>query len=431
MRAGLLGLFCLASVSAYALELPSRSISTSRQFIVYCDNTSLRMQVTSFAEQTKSTVLDLLEDTGTWAAPIVIQIVPEQTALPGLPASSVNLYATEEGPKIQIDVRVGKDPAAISFQTQIIRALLLELMYREKGPRGGERYVEPPAWIVEGISERARRLRAGSSDSIFETFAEASRLPPVESVMTSAAGEPGSTWNQIFRAFSLSLLDLLIEQPGGRKALLDYLRDLRDAPADPVAALGKFFPVVGKSRESLEKWWTLSMAKYAIADRYVGMNAPDTDRELEKLLTVEFPAAEDGGEPVRCRWEDFEKYIKQPEFRTALQQREQALAALSSKANPLFRTVITEYQQIAALLGRGKGKRVAERLKAVAEYRQAVLKRVDEVADYLNWVEATQMGTRSHAFDSYLKAATEAEQMKVRRDDPVTRYLNLVEAITQ
>ena len=45
----------------------------------------------------------------------------------------------------------------------------------------------------------------------------------------------------------------------------------------------------------------------------------------------------------------------------------------------------------------------------------------------LNWYEATQLGTRTNAFDSYLKAANEVSREEMRRDDPIARYLNLLE----
>ena len=51
----------------------------------------------------------------------------------------------------------------------------------------------------------------------------------------------------------------------------------------------------------------------------------------------------------------------------------------------------------------------------------------DKIADYLNWYEATQFGTRTNAFDSYLKAAKEVSREETHRFEPITRYLDLIE----
>jgi cytochrome c peroxidase len=58
-----------------------------------------------------------------------------------------------------------------------------------------------------------------------------------------------------------------------------------------------------------------------------------------------------------------------------------------------------------------------------------VLHRRGEIADYLNWFEATQLGTRSSAFDSYLLTARtiEREKMRTAASLEIAKYLDLLQ----
>ena len=127
------------------------------------------------------------------------------------------------------------------------------------------------------------------------------------------------------------------------------------------------------------------------------------------------------------RLEEFGDFVKVRGSREALLARETALVALSTRANALLRPVIAEYEQIVTLLARGKTRGIEERLAAVAKYREDVLRRLTQIDDYLNWFEATQLGTRSDAFDSYLKTANEIAEQERRASDQITKYLDQLE----
>src|SRR5438046_9725073 len=74
-----------------------------------------------------------------------------------------------------------------------------------------------------------------------------------------------------------------------------------------------------------------------------------------------------------------------------------------------MRTIVREYQQIAAHLGRGKRKRVAQRLARVQATRTTLGARMSDIDDYMNWYEATQPKTGSGVFVDYLRALGESQ----------------------
>ena len=48
---------------------------------------------------------------------------------------------------------------------------------------------------------------------------------------------------------------------------------LAELHADPIAALIKVFPGLGADSGALQKWWTLSVARFSAADRFRGLSA--------------------------------------------------------------------------------------------------------------------------------------------------------------
>jgi hypothetical protein len=119
--------------------------------------------------------------------------------------------------------------------------------------------------------------------------------------------------------------------------------------------------------------------------------------------------------------------VKLPSCKATLSNRHAEIIALASRANALMRPVVGDYEQIIALLARGKTRGVRGRLGKVEEYRAFVLKRTSEITDYLNWFEASQMKTRSGAFDDYLRTAEELSEQDRKQKGPIGRYLDELE----
>ena len=64
---------------------PARSVSSSRQFVVYGPDAQLRGAVCYLAEQTKKIALSLLREEDHWKTPIVIDAQSPEANLPELP----------------------------------------------------------------------------------------------------------------------------------------------------------------------------------------------------------------------------------------------------------------------------------------------------------------------------------------------------------
>ena len=100
------------------------------------------------------------------------------------------------------------------------------------------------------------------------------------------------------------------------------------------------------------------------------------------------------------------------------------LLLFTAQANPVTRPIAREYQQIAALLARGKRRGVTKHLARLQITRERLTARMSDIDDYMNWFEATQMKSRSGAFAGYLKAVDQSQFSAPVRRDPLSVYLD-------
>ena len=91
------------------------------------------------------------------------------------------------------------------------------------------------------------------------------------------------------------------------------------------------------------------------------------------------------------------------------------------------RPIAREYQQIAALLARGKRRGIAKRLSRLGATRQQLAGRMSNIDDYMNWFEATQMKSDSGNFTDYLKAMDQPQLSAPKRRDPLSAYVDVLE----
>ena len=415
-----------APLPADALDLRERSDSASNQFSIYCEDRPLRMRVVSFVEEVKRDVLKTLGEREGWKAPIVITIERASPARAQEPAATVRLVESLPGFKVQIDVRIGRDPSAVNLQRQIVRAVLLEYAYREVGVKGGTEFRDAPWWVIEGCVGLARQREDGPNAAIFQQLLRTNKLPPLENFLSERPDELGATVRALDRALAACLVQLLTAQPGGPAALARLVRAWPQSNGAPLALLKKEFPVIAADEATLQKWWTLNLARFAAADRYRGLSVEETDQQLAPLLTLEIRTGQ-GSEKKTFDLADYESYLPLPGSRAVLAEHHAKLIALSTRANALFRPVLVDYEAALALLARGKTKGVRERLASIRKYRADVLQRMSAIADYLNWFEATQRIGPNRDFDEYLKTAREISEQERKQRDPIARYLDELE----
>src|SRR2546425_5958428 len=127
-----IGVFLVALPTSHALPPLQRSVSTSRQFIVYGADAPLRGALCNVAERVKSTLLGLLRENDDWKTPIVINAQYPQANLPEIPGAALNVSQTGFGLKLQLDLKIAGDVNGLAIERELLRVVLIEMMYRNE-----------------------------------------------------------------------------------------------------------------------------------------------------------------------------------------------------------------------------------------------------------------------------------------------------------
>jgi hypothetical protein len=423
----LCAVFCFRA-PAEAVDLKNRSTSRSGQFIVYCDDRDVRARVVSSVEEVKGDVLRILQEADDWDFPIIISIERAEAGKP-VPATTVQLSSTLAGPKIDIIVRVGDDPSKVFLHRHVLRALFLEIAYRERVTiKPGERYTEPPWWLADGFFQTIRRREAGQDTDIFKSIVNTDKLPALEKFLTRPPTLLDTPAGTVDSACAMCLVEALLALPNGAQNMGRFIRRSPDAGADVLGMLGRQFPVLAGSPQNLAKWWALQVARFAHNEDWQGMNLAESEKEFAGLLTLEV-AMDKKGTLQKFALADFEQFVKAPGARTALSMARVKIAALAAKASPLYRPIISEYEHICGQLSVRRTRGIAKRIAEIEQYRTALHEKMGLITDYMNWYEATQDVGNPGAFDRYLRQAREAAAPPPPppADPKITEYLDALE----
>lgn len=411
--------------AAGGLPPPQRSISASRQFIVYGTDTRLRGALCDVAERAKSTLLALLQENDNWKTPIVVNAQYPQANLPEIPAAALKFSQTGFGPKLQLDLTIAADVNRPAIEREFLRVVLIEMIYRNRpNLPAGSYYIEPPDWLIDSVLAGASQDDPAAFGELLKRFVAAGQLMSLEEFLRQRPELLDSPSRSIHRAYSFALVTLLTDSPDGRRRLAKFIADLPEAPNDTPADLRLHFPVLGTSREGAERVWRASLIRLAALEGYEPLTVAETERRLDDLLRLQFPSASQS----RKYWtlEEYSAFMRFSNRPAVLKQLSKDLMQLGTRANPIYRPMVREYQWIASVLARGKTRGIAKRLARLKNSRGTLAARVREIDDYLNWFEATQSQTRSETFAEYLKAAEKPERAS-RRRDPISVYLDALE----
>ena len=398
---------------------PAHSVSPSRQFVIYGADAAVRGTISELAEQTKSNLLALLGQRDEWKTSVIINLQPKQANLPEVPPTDLRVSQTGFGAKLQLDLTIGQNPNGSLIERQLLRGILLEMIYRDEGDlASGATLVEPPDWLVEG----ALALTPGRERRVLvEALSTTDKGKSLEEFLGQRFDLLDSAGHILYRAYSIALVQLLLDECG-RAGLARYIANLSHATNDPVADFKARFPHL---REDLEKKWRSTVARFGEHQNYRLLTFTESERRLDELLQIKISdGSRNRDQPKTADLSELASRKASRDEKAAVDQMSRALLLLIGTAHPVLRPVAREYQQIAALLARGKRRGIAKRLSHLDNTHRELVARMGEIDDYMNWFEATQMKRESGAFNDYLKAANQSEVSAPRRRDPLSIYLD-------
>ena len=238
------------------------------------------------AERTKSTVLALLRQRDQWKTPIVVNAQPPQSNLPELPAAALNLSQTGFGLKLQLDLTIGPDLDAPAIERELLRAILVEMMYRRQpNLPAGVAYVRPPEWLVDGILAWGSQLGPAEFGAPLKNPVTLHKIMSLEHFLRQRPDALDSPSREIYRSYSYALVSLL----RNANELAKFIADSPQMSVPTISDLVAHFKILGGSEGNAERVWKASVAQLATANGYESLTVSETERRLETLLHFQFP----------------------------------------------------------------------------------------------------------------------------------------------
>ena len=397
-----------------------RTISTSRQFIVFGDDAHLRGSVAQAAELTKRDLLAILQIADRWSVPILVNLTPAQTNVPEVQRAALYFSQTGAGLKIQLDLVIDRDFEPAILRSELVRALLLELSYRSLPALApGQIYTQAPDWLVAGI------LAWNDMSPELLNVLENAEPIPLKDLLALHPALLDSQSRLLYRASACALLHSILEAPNGRAQLVRFIADLPNAPPDSIGDLRAHFPFLGKNENETEKIWRADVQRLTKSADFPLLTFRQTSEQLDDCLQQSIGRNTEPltlEESAQARRAAIDKHAA-----AALGER---LMLLGTRAHPLLRPIIEHYERAAAGLARNS-RPSAKAMAGTAALRRAVNSRMREVDDYMNWFEATQAAEPSGAFAGYLRSVQGEDAAPPRRRDPISIYLDAMEAQVQ
>ena len=410
----------MLACQAFCLGALERSVSPSHQFIIYGADASLRGAISSLAEQTKQNLLSLLRQRDDWKTAIVINLEPQQANLPEIPPADLRFSQTGFGLKLQIDLTISQDLDVSLIERELLRAVLLEMIYRKQAHiAAGSTFVKPPDWLIDGVLALAP---GRDREPLIEALAAANNAMPLERFLRQRPGILDSAGRALYRAYSFALVQMLIDEKNGAARLAQYISRLVDASNDALADLAAHFSFPAGDAE---RAWQSTLSRLRSLQRYRLLTFSESERRLDELLRLKSAEANKPAKLVRL--DELAQHKLSVAERVALNQLSRDLLVFTVQANPVLRPIAREYQQIAALLARGKRRGIAKSLSLLGATRQQLAARMSDIDDYMNWFEATQMKSDSGNFADYLKTMNQPQLSAPKRRDPLSAYVDVLE----
>lgn len=392
-------------------------------FVIYSPDRQTRSLLARHAQTAAKEWEEITGDKVISSTPIIIVDKTHSAKPRGAKGASCHLFEIEDGRlKVQIDVLDDWAMKPGYFETEVIRALALHAMHRKRPPKAGKNYAQPPGWLVEGIGEQIRRRGGTVPNGVHAALIQSERPPALGDFLQQKTDRLDATSLLLYRAQALALLKALSDSKNSKPKFLAYLENPDRMNSDP-AKLLEAFPNAAPDVSSLNKIWTLSLARSSMPPRLASLSVDKTNEELTGILALEVPADPKNKNSTSTSGPMALPLAARDQGGAFLmRQRSVDLLNLEFLAHPLLRPIVEEYRNIAMLLSVKPKSKVEHRIVEIEKIRVLLVERHKAISDYMNWFEATQVDESNCS----LAEETRPDPVPPRRD-PITQHMDAIE----
>src|SRR5207245_11169385 len=124
-------------------------------------------------------------------------------------AAELLFSQTGFGLKLQLDVTFSQDLDVSLVERELLRAILLEMIYRKRPQlAAGTAFIEPPDWLIDGTLALAPGHDRGQ---LVEALTATGNTPTLEKCLQQRTPILDSTGRGLYRAYSLAPVKMPIE----------------------------------------------------------------------------------------------------------------------------------------------------------------------------------------------------------------------------
>ncbi len=410
-------------------ETRVKTESSSRQFVIHGSDFAMRSAIATLAEETRGELLSEVGDDGPWEHSIAIQLhgkngdpVPARTM-------RTQFFQVPGGFRLQLDIHLAKGKPR-DLDRALLELLLIERGLRGLGPERLEAALSIPPWLLDGLVESFLWRRGDRDRDLYAALFEKNQLFPVKKLLeVENPAEMDSMSRAAFRASTGALVMALLNQTGGKKAMVAMLKDVATFEGDEMALLLKHFPGMNLGEASFAKWWALQLARLSDTPFLQVLDIRETERELQRLLVVRFKDA--GGADLAIPADQFRDLLALPleKRRKAIGPVAERCGVLLYRAFPAHRPILVEYLRILGEIAHDTDNSVGERLESLAGQRTHLLAVGLRVRDYLEWYRITNAKQLSGDFESFIELKENLQSPPTRRKGPIAEYLDDMQRI--
>lgn len=440
-----------------------RTWSEQSPFNIWGGNQIQRANLFTAAGLVRKAALEALRLPDQWTNPIIIQIREP------LPANAKRrdpvwtvISQVEGGFRLEVNLSPHRNtvPGPL-LKEGLVRAVLADGILRgnEKMNLQGAP-TPPPDWLLHGTLALMEYRELGRMSQTFSRIFQLGRVLSVQEIINAEPKGMDSVSFTIYRVSCGALVMMLSEQTDGPVHLARLMPQLARGGTDHGDLIARTFPGLSGSANGLTKWWSLQIAALSQPGLDEVMRPDETERQLAEALILKYTLPEPkekkagpikrlfgkdknkkGPEPAAASaqpvtaalqnapFEEYPRVLALPEPAAIFNQVDLALTRLMLRAHPVYRPILSEYQEISRQLAKKKTARnLPETLQRLASTRERLGQTLLKVEDHLDWYEATQSTQSSGSFEGYLKTAAELEEAAPDRADPLSRYLDEMEA---
>jgi hypothetical protein len=268
---------------------PGVTVSANKQFVIHGADLNTRAAFSMMSEETGRSLGSLLRDDGRFVIPVVVVLKtpPDVNQADATVIPRVD-QLMPSGFHFQLNVQLRPDFRTEDYTRELIRVLLAERILRNHQQLETSRQRVLPDWTLTGIMQALEFRSRSRPSAVFSAVFRSGQIYSVDRILSADPTGLDALSRTIFETSSCALVLSLLDQPEGPLRFSHFLSSLATGTQSDRELLEHYFPSLGASKNSMEKWWTLQMAALATPGAMETMSVTETEQALDNALALRF-----------------------------------------------------------------------------------------------------------------------------------------------